>query len=635
MESSLLFSRGRNCRGTSGFFLVMRLRLPLLWMACALAASAQSAASIAVVNAADYVPQIAPGSIATAFGSNLPADASTAVNVCAPACTAATVLAAYPTQVSFLVPEGAPSGTVTVQVTHGGTLVGSGTITTTSLSPAIFTADNSGTGIFNGQSYDQGQYNAVFTLSGGSVVPRAVVSPNTLILYGTGWKHANPSNVSVAIGGFALAPDYVGPSSYPGLDQLNVQVPATLAGPSPQIVNVAVSFNSAADSTTGVFQTRTVQFCLAGLNGAQSCPASPAPPPSCNEPLPGIAAPYAPHGIFLLEFPGANPAPITNYILKQPAVCGGDLYVVWNKVDSGAGAYDWSSVDIAMAPWIQAGKKVNLIVWGVSDSRPNNGTPAYVMNDPAYQSVTCQENGQTLQYPVYYAGSYKTNYKAFIQAVMNRYGANNNIGYIRFGLARGGEVFPTCLPQMMAFSSVTAISDFNTIWQNYITEMTSLQNSAQSAILSRAGHVAQLMAAINQYGSPVQYSVIAFEAQNAKSLGFGIGSQGLQASDITAFNAGRPCGSDWCHAFQTNFGGVPLELQTIAASDPANAPGGTGSLTALLPFALSLRTQILEVYVQDLQVAYDPTSPNYAQYGQAYRQLFDQTAVVLGYAPAK
>ena len=64
---------------------------------------------------------------------------------------------------------------------------------------------------------------------------------------------------------------------------------------------------------------------------------------------------------------------------------------VWNSVDKRNGNYDWSSVDNVIRPWVQVGKKVNLIVWGVSDSRPNNGTPAYVMNDPGYQSVTCQE----------------------------------------------------------------------------------------------------------------------------------------------------------------------------------------------------------------------------------------------------
>ena len=86
---------------------------------------------------------------------------------------------------------------------------------------------------------------------------------------------------------------------------------------------------------------------------------------------------------------------------------------------------------------------------------------------------------------------------------------------------------------------------------------------------------------------------------------------------------------------QQESGLVPLELQTIAASDPANAPGGTGTLANLLPFAVGLGAQILEVYMADLQVAYDPTSSNYAQYNQAYQAVFQQTASKLGFAPAK
>jgi uncharacterized protein (TIGR03437 family) len=611
----------------------MRSRVVLGAVLCLGAASAQSPSSLAVVNAADYVSQIAPGSIAAAFGVNLPVDASTGVNVCSPGCVAATVIAALPTQINFLVPEAATADVVTVQVTHSGSVVAAGTVPATSLSPAIFTADESGTGIFNGQSFDQGQYNAVFIRAGGALVPRAVQPPNTLVLYGTGWKRANLSTVRVSLNGTTVNADYAGPTVLPGLDQLNVQIPSGLVGQAAQMVDVSVSFGSEPDSTTGAFQTRVVEFCLAGQRGDQNCPAVPPVTPSCTEPLPFLATPYAPHGIFMLQFPGANPVPITNYIQKQPAVCGADLYVVWNTIDSGNGNYDWSALDRAIGPWVQVGKQVNLIVWGVSDARPNNATPAYVVNDPSYQSVTCQENGQTLQYPVYYTGSYKTYYKAFVQAVMNRYGPNGNIGYIRFGLARGGEVFPTCLSQMMTYSGAATTSEFNTIWQNYIMEMTAFQKSMHTAILNTAGQVVQLMAAINQYGSPVQYPPIMFEAANAKGLGFGFGSQGLQLSDITAYQAGRPCGSDWCNQFLLNYGAVPLELQTIAASDPANAPGGTGSLTVLLPFALSLHTQILEVYVQDLQVAYDPTSASYSQYGQAYRQLFDQVAGVLGYAP--
>ena len=595
-----------------------------------------------MVNAASYVSQISPGGIATAFGANLPTDSNTAVNVCTPgnpptACTPVTVFAAYPGQINFLLPDPLAGTQVVVEVVHSGAVVASGSVSVSSLSPGVFTADNSGAGIFNGQAYDGGQYDAVYTGAGAprAVSPTSGAGPNVLILYGTGWKHAVAANVRVSVGGLAVAPDYAGPSSYPGLDQLNVQIPANLVATTAQLVNLSISFQHASDSTTGAYNTRTVQFCLAGQTGNGSCPAVEPPTPSCMEPLPGVAAPYAPHGLFVLLPAGSNLAPVTEYIQNQPTVCGADLYVVWSTVDQGNGNYNWTSVDNQLNQWAQAGKTVNLIVWGVSDSRPNNGTPSYVLNDPNYQSVTCQENGQTLQYPVYYAGSYQSNYKTFIQAVLNRYGGNPNVGYIRFGLARGGEVFPTCLAQMMTFSGFSTIGQFNTQWENYIATMTQFQKSLETQIVQSVGRAAQPMAALDQYGSPTQWAVNDWEAANAKSLGFGFGSQGLSASDIAAFNAGQPCAADWCAAFQQDYGLVPLELQTIAASDPTNAPGGTGTLVNLFPFALGLRAQIFEVYLADLQVAYDPTSASYAQYSQAYQSVFQQTALKIGFAPAK
>ena len=164
------------------------MRIVLL-LSCVLAARAQS---LSVVNAADYVSQISPGSIASAFGANLPTDASTGVNVCAPGCISATVFASSAGQINFLVPDPLAASQVTVQVVHAGAVVASGTVSVSSVSPAIFTADNSGTGIFNGQVYDNGAYD--------SVVTRAVSAPNTLILYGTGWKHADASTVRVSMG---------------------------------------------------------------------------------------------------------------------------------------------------------------------------------------------------------------------------------------------------------------------------------------------------------------------------------------------------------------------------------------------------------------------------------------------------
>ena len=251
---------------------------------------------------------------------------------------------------------------------------------------------------------------------------------------------------------------------------------------------------------------------------------------------------------------------------------------------------------------------------------PNTGTPSYVVNDPSFQSVTCATRGTIATYPIYYSPGYKNNYKTFLAALLSRYGSDPRIGYIRTGLSRGGEVFPSCLTQMMQ-SSGTSLSQFNNIWQDYVAEITAFQQGIP--------HTVQLMAALDQYGWPTQFAVCDWEANNAVSLGFGFGSQGLQLSD-TLYPGGQ-CSADWCAMFQTYQGRVPLELQTISASDPSNLQGGTGSLTVLLPFGLSLGAQVFEIYVQDWQIAYDPTSPNYASYGGVYQAVFQQTQVALGY----
>ena len=129
----------------------------ILWLIAASVAAA-SGQTLAVVNAASYVSQISPGGIATAFGANLPTDANTTVNICTPACASATLLAAYSGQINFLVPDPLTVNQVLVQVVHSGVVVASGSVPVSTLSPGIFTADNSGHGIFNGQSYDGGQY---------------------------------------------------------------------------------------------------------------------------------------------------------------------------------------------------------------------------------------------------------------------------------------------------------------------------------------------------------------------------------------------------------------------------------------------------------------------------------------------
>ena len=349
--------------------------------------------------------------------------------------------------------------------------------------------------------------------------------------------------------------------------------------------------------------------------------------PLCNQPISTVAVPTAPHGIFVLQFPNADTKPLTKYIMNQPTVCGADIFVVWRTVDSGNGQYNWPSVDALINPWIAAGKSVNLIVWGVSDTVPNDATPDYVLKSSGYQSVSCTDQGsRSYPFPVYYSLGYKNNYKTFIQALLTRYGSNPYIGYIRFGLAQGGEANPSCVPQLLQLGGYSQ-SQFDTVWQSYVAEMTLFQQTVLAPIQAQGPSI-QLMAALN--GFPNNGGTPDFEAQNAVSLGFGFGSQGLQLSDISNFNSGQPCGSDWCDNFVQFVGQVPLELQTLSASDPTNATGGTGSLPVLLPFAVGLRAQILELYISDLQIAYDPTSPHYSRYSLAYQLVLNSIAAVVG-----
>src|SRR5580704_3792121 len=83
--------------------------------------------------------------------------------------------------------------------------------------------------------------------------------------------------------------------------------------------------------------------------------------PSCTQPLAGIDAPDAPHGLFVPLFPNAPMnAEANKYLLHNPVVCGANFYVVWSQSDKGPGAtprYDFGYVDDQMAPWIAAGKQ--------------------------------------------------------------------------------------------------------------------------------------------------------------------------------------------------------------------------------------------------------------------------------------
>jgi hypothetical protein len=336
--------------------------------------------------------------------------------------------------------------------------------------------------------------------------------------------------------------------------------------------------------------------------------------PSCTETLSSVAVPDAPHGLFAIIFPNVQlQKKAEQVLLPNPTVCGANFYLVWNEIDRGPDAnprYDFSKVEEQMRPWIKAGKEVNLISWATGYGGKRRVTPDYVFKQ--VQSVSCENAGEV---PVFWEKGFVENYQQFMAAIVQHFGANASVGYIRFGLGLGGETFPACMYALKT-------KGFNPErWTKYITDMLDYEASLNSP--------KQLMVGINSFGTPKNIEFADAVARRAVRNKIAIGSQGLSIDDARADQAGSACAVDWCRMFREAAGKVPLELQSVKQSDP-DGSGRVGSMVDLLPFALKLRTQIFEIYVQDWLIAYDPTNPDYEQHHKDYQQAFEAAAKIVG-----
>ena len=306
---------------------------------------------------------------------------------------------------------------------------------------------------------------------------------------------------------------------------------------------------------------------------------------------------------------------VQSYLMHNPLISGANLVVEWSSVDKGPGGntqYDWSAMDGEIQQWTAAGKKVNLIVWTISDGPTNTAMPQYIWNNLGVANyTTC--NGQ--QIPNYFDSSYQLPYQQFMAETVHHYGSNAGIGYIRFGLGRGGETNPARGLGTEALCTNAFMNQWGwteTAWINYLNSMLNYEASLQSPKQLMVGVVA----------TNLTKNVPQAATMTAVAARIGFGSQGFQASDITNY---PNCTADWCNLFNQYAGQVPLELQTVLQSDPTGA-GPTGSLVSLIPFGLSHHVSVLEIYFQDWLLAFDPAYPGYAQYGAAYAQVLTQAA---------
>lgn len=210
----------------------------------------------AVVEGAAFraVP-IAPGSIATIFGTDLAVSVARPQTLPLPTEMAGTKFvfrsgnSSMPAglfyvsrnQVNLLVPDALPPGSAILEFYRDGVLTDSREIAVAASAPSLFTANSDGKGAPSGfavraKGQSQERVDLYRCDNGpGSCIPASVSFEGEsqwmyLELFGTGFRHA-AARPRATIGGSQVDVEFVGPhSQFAGLDQINLKVPRWLFG---------------------------------------------------------------------------------------------------------------------------------------------------------------------------------------------------------------------------------------------------------------------------------------------------------------------------------------------------------------------------------------------------------------------
>jgi uncharacterized protein (TIGR03437 family) len=241
--------------------------------------AAIKAASATTISSAGGIAPVAPASLVSIYGSNLASAAMSATSLPLPLTLAGAsaivtdasgvqtplpLFFAGPTQINAVIPASANSGPAVITIsTPSGPVTSPVVLYPTA--PTLFTANQNGMGVAAGQlvtneSNGKQTVAAIFNVgcAPGSCVgtPLDVSSGATaLVLFGTGIQNrAALSDVTVAIGSQTLLAAYAGPApGFTGLDQVNVLLPASLAGSGTVNISVTVA-GTQSNVVTATFQ---------------------------------------------------------------------------------------------------------------------------------------------------------------------------------------------------------------------------------------------------------------------------------------------------------------------------------------------------------------------------------------------
>ena len=202
-----------------------------------------------IVSAATWsAPTIAPGELVTAFGQNLSAGTpdeifgplptlyygnSVSIVDSASKTWPAPLAFVSPNQLTFEVPSGVAAGSATVNFVSSGGTQTANNIQVAAVSPALFTLNGSSLASASGaQTYGTTyQTTAGASLAASPINMGSATDQVYLVLYATGMDAASATNVQVTVGGVNCMVEYSGSQGlFTGLDQINVLLPASLAG---------------------------------------------------------------------------------------------------------------------------------------------------------------------------------------------------------------------------------------------------------------------------------------------------------------------------------------------------------------------------------------------------------------------
>jgi len=254
-------------------------------------------------------------------------------------------------------------------------------------------------------------------------------------------------------------------------------------------------------------------------------------------------------------------------------------------------------------------------------------------------SGQCTYIGIAQSSPVPYERPYLAAWEAFMAAANAHFNPNyqangitvgsggttgtNQLGYVRSGTWSGGESFVYCLSNLKALNAPYNFIDSSIIANTWLNDYQAKVNYIQSIspTMNRYWPIDTIVSGDTTY--PDTMAQYATNVGNAQGYVNGFGSQGL-----SLFDKQNGCGNavaDWCNLFTGASPlppyyryGMPLELQQLSISNPdvstCNAtqcgPPPTkvsGDLRLWLPFAVNNDATVIEMYYQDLGLAFDST----------------------------